>query len=230
MNRQYIEDNDIIGSYLSGALSEDEASRFELAFFADPELARLVEIEQALRARCRDEAVTERGRGRAADAPAHRAPRWQALAAGIGVLALALIPGAWFAQRLGAAQAHIARLEGQLDALRAPGIPIVPPTLAPLRSAATGTPPRIAIALPAPTQRVVVGLRVPDGVVAGRDLRVQVRGPGQPPRELAVGDAAGEVIDVVLPGAMLMPGVVELVLSRAQTGQVLGTYALLVTD
>ncbi|MEM9387764.1 MAG: hypothetical protein AAGA68_22105 [Pseudomonadota bacterium] len=49
MNRDYIIDNDIVGRYVAGTLSEGESEAFELAYFNDEELAAMVLTEQRLR-------------------------------------------------------------------------------------------------------------------------------------------------------------------------------------
>lgn len=48
VNRDYILENNVIGRYVAGELSEREAEQFEFAFFQDEELAALVEAEQTL--------------------------------------------------------------------------------------------------------------------------------------------------------------------------------------
>ena len=48
MDKQYILDNNVIGRYVAGELSEPESEKFEFAFFNDEELAALVETEQTL--------------------------------------------------------------------------------------------------------------------------------------------------------------------------------------
>lgn len=48
MKSEYIIDNDIVGQYIRDQLSQEETEEFEAAYFADPELAAMVQAELAL--------------------------------------------------------------------------------------------------------------------------------------------------------------------------------------
>ena len=55
MDRQYIDDNNIIDRYLMDQLSADEASAFEMYYFEHPEILEELTIARALRDGLRDE-------------------------------------------------------------------------------------------------------------------------------------------------------------------------------
>ncbi|MEO0424481.1 MAG: hypothetical protein AAF184_19240 [Pseudomonadota bacterium] len=105
MNRDYIIDNDIIGRYVAGTLSQEESEDFELAYFNDEELAAMVLTEQRLRSSLAPQRTTAlphwsartSGEGQQPESaePRRRTQRRSLLTQVAAVVAVAL-PAAWF--------------------------------------------------------------------------------------------------------------------------------------
>lgn len=83
MNRDYILENDIIGRYVAGELSEKEAEQFEFAFFQNEELAALVEAEQTLQREFQARSHGDSSSNGTGDRRMVRHNRWIAVAAAI---------------------------------------------------------------------------------------------------------------------------------------------------
>ncbi|MEM9387313.1 MAG: hypothetical protein AAGA68_19800 [Pseudomonadota bacterium] len=222
MDHKFIAENDIIGQYVRNELTDDDAERFEAAFFVDRKLARLVEIEQAVHQHFATPPIKTPAKD-LPNASIRLTPQRLALAASIA-LAVTLAPSLYMLQRLAASQEQIESLLTTLESERSASLVSNTLTLAPVRSSATlGQ----GVALPGVGESLVLDLKLPARGTTLGSLKLRVKGGGV--EYLIASVPAPEpdqgTVRLSIPGTSLTPGAYELRLVDAVSDDILASYA-----
>lgn len=204
MSRDYIDENDIISRYVSGALSESEAESFEDTYFCDRDLAAMVEAEQTLQDafRAKSPGVSPIGSGRASWRA--KGPWVTAIAAAAATAAV--LTSSYFKLQLARAERQQKVLLSELATVRAPSLSAIDATLSRMRSGEESIP---AVRLPIPqTTDGQVLLELPAPAPSFTTLQLDLRFADRSVWRVdwAEQDPPPQRLQLKLPSTFLQPG------------------------